>query len=118
MDTTQKILGILAILCFAALILMGACGCTVSHVDVDARTWQIGVGHHYQRSTDITADDSDTADVQTDADVGLSLPIIRQVPQGYHVQLPNGGATVPTLAEAEEIVRLARANGQLLRNPE
>lgn len=103
-----------AILFFAllfALIVMGACGCTVSHVDVDARTWQIGVGHHYQRSTDITADDSDTADVKTDA--GLSLPIIRQVPQGYHVQLRDGGATVPTLVEAEEIVRLARANGRL-----
>lgn len=108
---TDRTFATLILVLLFALILMGACGCTISHVDVDARTWQIGVGHHYQRSTDITADDSDTADVQ--ADTGLSLPIIRQVPQGYHVQLRDGGATVPTLVEAEEIVRLARANGRL-----
>jgi len=111
MDTTQKTRLTLIALCLLALILMGACGCTVSHVEVDARTWQIGVGHHYQRSTDITADDGDTADVKTDA--GLALPIIRQVPQGYHVQLRDGGATVPTLGEAEDIVRLAKLNGRL-----
>lgn len=111
MDATQKTLLTLAALCLLLPILMGACGCTISRVYVYAPTYQVGVGHHYQRSTDITADDGDTADVKTDA--GLSLPIIRQVPQGYHVQLPNGGATVPTLVEAEEIVRLARANGRL-----
>jgi len=74
MDATQKTLLTLVALCLLVLILMGACGCTISRVYVYSPTYQIGVGHHYQRSTDITADDSDTADVQADADVGLRLP--------------------------------------------
>lgn len=74
MDSTQRIVIALAGLCLLLLILMGACGCTVSNVYVYSPTYQIGVGHHYQRSTDITADDSDTADVQADADLRLPIP--------------------------------------------
>lgn len=75
MTTTQRILLALIILCLALLLFTALAGCTISVVNSDSRTFIDGNGNSYNRETHIQADDGDTADVQTDAELGLPLPL-------------------------------------------